>query len=317
MKKLFVILMLAGVSLGGWSAYRTWNGNGSDGVQYEPVELQRGRIEVTVESTGVVEPRNRLEIKPPIAGRIDDVLVSEGQAVKKGDVMAWMSSIERATLLDAARAKGKEVLRKWEDAYKPTPLIAPLDGTIIARNTEPGQTVTAQDAILVLSDRLIVSAQVDETDIGQVRVDQAATITLDAYPDVKVSGTVRHIAYEALTVNNVTIYEVEVEPESIPACMKSGMTAAVAFRVAEADDVLVLPTDAVVTQDADSFVLVDDGRPKTPPQRRRVRTGLRNGGRVEILAGLDGDETVVKEAFRLPKRNDTSGTPFMPSRRKP
>ena len=315
MKRLLVTLALTGMALGGLFAHRMWNGTGRDDVLYEPVEIERGRIEVTIESTGVVDPRNRLEIKPPVGGRIEDVLVREGEAVKKGEIIGWMSSTERATLLDAARAKGGEVLRKWEDVYKPTPLIAPLDGTIIARKTEPGQAVTAQDVVLVLSDRLIVNAQVDETDIGQLRVGQVATVTLDAYPDVKVSGTARQIAFEAVTVNNVTIYEVEVEPEVIPDCMKSGMTAAVLFRVAEADDVLVLPSDAITKRGDESLVLVDDGNPETPPEGRSVLTGLASGGRVEIVAGLDGDEAVVRKAFRAPERKNTTGTPFMPSRR--
>jgi len=316
MKRPFLLLALVGVALGGVFAHRTWNGDGRDDVRYEPVEIERGRIEVTIESTAVVQPRNRLEIKPPVAGRIEDVLVDEGQAVEKGQVIGWMSSTERATLLDAARAKGKATLRKWEDAYKPTPLIAPLDGTIIARKTEPGQAVTVQDVVLVLSDRLIVKAQVDETDVGQVWVGQSATVTLDAYPDVAIGGKVEQIAFEAITINNVTIYEVDVEPDETPEFMKSGMTAAVTFRVAEAEDVLVLPTNAIVTRDDESLVLIDDGRAETPPEPRRVRTGLTSGGRVEIRAGLDGNEAVVRKAFPVPTRENNTNTPFMPSRRR-
>lgn len=316
MKRLFIVLALAGVVLGGLYARRTLNGTGRDDVQYEPVKIERGRIEVTIESTAVVEPRNRLEIKPPVGGRIEDVLVDEGEAVKRGQIIGWMSSTERATLLDAARAKGEATFHKWEDAYKPTPLRAPLDGTIIARKTEPGQAVTAQDVVLVLSDRLIVKAQVDETDIGQVRVGQETTVTLDAYPDVAIGGKVEQIAFEAVTINNVTIYEVDVEPDEIPEFMKSGMTAAVTFHVAEADDVLVLPTNAIVTQGDESLVLIDDGRPETPPEPRPVRTGLSSGGRVEIRAGLDGKEAVVRKAFPMPTRENNTSTPFMPSRRR-
>src|SRR3954462_14818386 len=96
--------------------------------------VQRGSIEDTVEATGVVQPLNRVEIKPPIAGRIEKLLVEEGTRVKAGQILGWMSSTDRAAILDAARAKGEDELKHWEDAYKPTPVIAPLSGTIILKN---------------------------------------------------------------------------------------------------------------------------------------------------------------------------------------
>lgn len=291
-----------------WSTHRS----GTPADPYEDVEFQREDIELAVEATGVVEPRNRLEINPPIGGRIDEVAVEEGTQVSKGSIIAQMSSTERASLLDAARAKGPDVLRKWETAYKPTPLVAPLDGTIIARNAEPGQTVTAADAILVLSDRLIVTALVDETDIGRIRTGQRARITLDAYRDTRTDGTVRRIAFEATTQNNVTIYEVEVEPDQIPDCMKSGMTATLAFVVSEAADALTLPSDAVASEDGNSYVLVRNGPPGGTPERWRVLTGISRDGRVEILAGLDGTERVVRRTFALALSKEHGSSPLMP-----
>jgi len=313
-RKWMIIAVLAILIAGGLAGYVLLRLHNQDAVAYDPAAFSHERIEVTIESTGVVEPRNRIEIKPPIGGRIEDVLVKEGQLVTKGEIIARMSSMERAAMLDAARAKGPDVVRKWEDAYKTTPLIAPLDGTIIARNTEPGQTVTAQDSIMVLSDRLIVTAQVDETDIGRIQNGQAAKITLDAYPDVMVTGVVQQIAYDATTVNNVTIYEVKVEPAEIPRCMKSGMTATVSFSAAAADNVLTLPADAIQTRDGRSFVLVNGGRPETPPETRRILTGLSGKGRVEILAGLDGSEQVVSKSFKLQEASK-SRSPFMPGSR--
>jgi macrolide-specific efflux system membrane fusion protein len=292
---------------------------GGDGdVVFETAAFARERMEHTTEATGVVQPRNRIEIKPPIGGRMDDVLVDEGQVVCKGDIIARMSSTERATLLDAARAKGDAVLGKWEDSYKPTPLIAPLNGTIIARSTEPGQTVTAADTVMVLSDRLIVSARVDETDIGAVRVGQPARITLDAYRDAVVTGVVTRIAYEAVTLNNVTIYEVEVEPGVIPDCMKSGMTATVVFIIAEVPDALTLPSDAVTIKNGKSSVLVATGQPDAP-ERRHIRTGLSAEGRIEVLAGLDGSETVLRKPFAVTTGKQAGKSPFMPTppRRRP
>jgi macrolide-specific efflux system membrane fusion protein len=306
--KLTVIILLCAAGTAGWM-FRTKHKEPAP--TFEQVTLKRGHIEKTIDATAVVEPRNRIEIMPPLDGHIDEVLVDEGQEVKKGEIVAWMSSTERASLLDAARARGSEVYKKWEDAYKATSLIAPLDGTIIARDTEPGQTVTTQDAVLVLSDRLIISTQVDETDIGNVRIGQNVRITLDAYRDVAINGSVSRIAYEASTVNNVTIYEVQVEPNDIPSYMKSGMTATVAFILAEADDVLTLPVAAVNGDTRHPFVLVQQPGANTPPERMPVQTGLSSGGLVEIKSGLQGDEIVVKSSFAMKRGKKGGSSPFV------
>ena len=176
-----------------------------------------GTITTLISTTGTVQPQNRLELKPPINGRIEKIFVQEGDRVTIGQTLAVMSSTERAALLDAARTQSKETLAYWEEVYKPTPLIAPINGEVIVRGVEPGQTVTSSDAALVLSDRLIVQAQVDETDIGKVKLGQTAVISLDAYPETKVKATVDHIAYDSTIVNNVTIYKVDILPKKIPA----------------------------------------------------------------------------------------------------
>ena len=115
-----------------------------------------GSLKTFISCAGIVLPKNRLEIKPPVNGRIESILVREGDKVKTGQILAWMSSTERAALLDAARGKGEEALKYWEEIYKPIPLNAPIDGDVIVAKTQPGQTVTSSDAVVVLSDRLIV-----------------------------------------------------------------------------------------------------------------------------------------------------------------
>lgn len=308
-----MIIVLIGVAGGAYWMLREKQGDAPP--VFEPVTLERGHLEKTIEATAVVEPRNRIEIMPPLDGHIDEVLVDEGQEVTKGTIVATMSSTERASLLDAARARGADVLAKWEDAYKQTSLIAPLDGTIISRDTEPGQTVTTQDSVLVLSDRLIVSTQVDETDIGTVKVGQNVRITLDAYREMEISGAVSRIAYEASTVNNVTIYEVQIEPTEIPECMKSGMTATVAFILAEVDDALSVPVGAVQGPPGRQFVFIKGAGVDAEPERQRVKTGITSGGQIEIVEGLDGDENVVKTAFAMQRGKEKGSSPFMQEQR--
>jgi membrane fusion protein, macrolide-specific efflux system len=282
---------------------------------FKEVPVERGDLEVSVQATGVVQPRNRLEIKPPIAGRVEDVLVREGQSVRRGQVLGWMSSSERAALLDAARAKGPEEVARWSDLYKPTPLLAPLDGTLIARNVEPGQTVAAQDAVLVLSDRLIVKAQVDETDIARVSTGQDAAVALDAYPDRPVRAKVEHVAYEAKTVSNVTIYEVDVLPASVPEEMRSGMTANVTFVLSRKEGVLLIPSEAVRAGEGGEKVFVPSGDKKGRPDHRKIKTGLTDGKNTEVLEGLEEGDVVLIHSFNVPGSKTAGSNPFMPNMR--
>ncbi len=143
---LFVICILVlGIYLQGCAAKKE--------KPLETVKVTRGNMVANIPSTGIVTPRNRLEIKPPVSGRVEEVMVEEGDRVKKGQILAWISSSDRAALLDAARAKGAEELKYWEDVYKPAPIIAPIDGFIILRNVEPGQAFTVNDAVLVMADK--------------------------------------------------------------------------------------------------------------------------------------------------------------------
>jgi len=273
-----------------------------------------GSIERSIITTGTVKPQNRLEIKPPIAGRIDKILVEEGQKVKTGDILALMSSTERAALLDAARIQGEAALKKWEEAYKPAPLVASIDGEVIVKGVNPGQTVTTSDAVVVLSDRLIVQAQVDETDIGKVKVGQSAIVTLDAYPQIEVKSKVDHIYYESTTVNNVTIYEVDILPETVPDVFRSGMSANVQIIQEHIENALLLPLEAVSQQNGKSFVMVVPALGQKPAPTE-VQTGLSDDKNIQILSGVAPKDVVVQEAVVL-KSNaaKSSGTnPFMPT----
>lgn len=258
---------------------------------YIEIRPQRGSISLIVSASGVVKPRNRLEIKPPISGRVEKVLVTEGEKIGKGEILVWMSSTERAALLDAARAKGEEEWKKWEDVYKTTPIVAPLTGFIIKRNVEPGQTVTSQDPILVMADNLIVQAQVDETDMGKLRPGQKAKIVLDAYPEKKIEGEIEHIAYESQIVNNVTIYQVDILPEKTLGIFRSGMSANVDVTISKEKDVLLLPATVIKERKGKKFVLLktESGEPEI----REVQTGIEDGKNVEIVSGVEESDLVL------------------------
>ncbi len=309
------LLFISGLGFLVWNFYFK---NTEEDSTSKSFTVTRGDIQKSILTTGLVQPYNRLEIKPPIAGRAEIVLVSEGDFVHKGQILAWMSSTERAVLLDAARAKGAETLKYWEGLYKATPLIAPLDGMIIAKTIQSGQTVTQQDAVLVMSDKLIVKAQVDETDISSVRLGQKAELTLDAYSQQKILAHVDHIAFEAKTVNNVTVYEVDVLAEEIPAFMRSGMTANVIFFVEDKSQVLTLPLEAISRFKNKNFVWQTNKNDAEKPLQKEIELGLSDGKKIEIVSGLQEGETVIlRNKSGNGDKSKAPTSPFTPSMRAP
>lgn len=274
-------------------------------AEFEEVPVKVDRIKLRVNSPGAVEPQNRLDIKPPIPGRIEEVLVEEGDLVKRGQKLAWMSSTERAALLDAARGRSGDELKKWEDYYKPTPILAPIAGTIILRNVEQGQSFTAQDAVFTLSDRLIVRARVDETDIAKVKLQQPCEITLDAYPETKIAGTVDKIAFDATTVNNVTTYTVDVVPREIPEFMRSGMTTNIDFLLGESDPVMLIPSSALSIREGKTLVRRKDGS-REGFSEIEIKTGRAEGALVEVIGGLSNSDVVLVKQLGEAKKVATS-----------
>ena len=315
-RNLFIALALLVIAI---VAIAGWKGSQKSEVTYRETSVRRGSLEISILATGVVQPQNRLEIKPPIAGRAETVLVDAGLRVKKGQILVWMSSTERAALLDAARARGPEELKTWEDYYKATPVLAPIDGTVIQRNIQPGQTFATADAILVMSDRLAIQAQVDETDIAQIRLKQKAKVILDAYPGNTIPAHVDKIAYDAKTVNNVTTYIVDVLPEETPKFMLSGMTANVSFIAEAKNDVLVLPSEAIKKKpDGTSYVLRRAGNGQTNPLEQSVKTGISDGKRTEVLAGLSEGDAVLVLQLKIGGGGAGGSNPFSPfSQRRP
>ncbi len=164
--------------------------------------------------------------------------------------------------------------------------------------------------VMVMADRLIAEAQIDETDIGRIVIGQKTTIVLDAYPKDTIAGHVEQIAYESETVNNVTIYRVNVLPESVPEFFRSGMSATINFKMDERNNVLELPLIAIKKKGGRSYVFIQQEKTVKAVQ---VQTGLENTRSVEILSGVsEGDEVVIPTQKILLETIDrnTHGQPF-------
>lgn len=309
-KIVFVLILAILATFAGMTFFK--DQSSTNKASFSEYQIGRGDLKIQILSTGVVQPENKVEIKPPIAGRVEKVLVSEGAKVKKGQILAWMSSTERAAMLDAASSKGAQELKEWEEMYRATPIVAAINGMIIQKNVESGQTFTTADAILVLSDRLTVKAQVDETDIAKIKLKQKAHISLDAYPEERIEASVDQIAYDAKTVNNVTTYIVDVLPHSAPLYMRSGMTANVTFNVDSKKDVLLIPVEAINYKKGKSTVQVVDYSQKEMGLERVVELGLSDGKKTEILSGLiEGDKILMKD-FIVKEKKSSGGSLFSP-----
>lgn len=280
----------------------------ADQPVYDYLQVGRGELKVTLRESGVVEPEHRLQVTPPISGRVDSVEVANGESVKQGQVLAWLSSTDRAALIDAARAAGPKEYDFWKDIYKPAPLLAPLDGRIISTAVVPGEVVVAAQVTFVMSDHLIVQANVDETDLDQIWKDQTVEITLDGFPDAAhLTGKVHEIAYDATTVNNVTTYLVNIFLDQTPDYVVSGLTANVFFLVSDRPNVLRIPTDAITPEGNVLVAQAKDAAPVSQP----IKTGSSDGYWTEVVSGLNEGDWVARPQFKVTSA-DTSGFSFTP-----
>ena len=263
-------------------------------INYVPYTVSTADVKEIIDTTGEVSALNRVEIKPSVSGRVDKLLVNEGDNVRKGQVLAYLSSSDRVAILDAVRANPNENIKDWENTYKATPVISPMNGKIILRNVVEGQTISTSDILYALADELIVLASVDEADIGKIKNGQKAEITLDAYKDVTINGKVFQILEEGKNVSNVITYYVKIRPEKTPAFFKSLMTANIDIIVKEQKDALVIPWDSFQEDEqGQTFVLIGDNMQQS---KHIITTGILDGDNVEVTSGLSkGDTILVKQ----------------------
>ncbi len=310
-KKIAVWALAAAAAAGGLWAYS--RREKASEVRYVSVEAKAEPLIETVETTGQVEPLNRVEITPPSAGRIEQLLAEEGEVVKAGQVLALMSSTDRVAILDAARSLGPDQYKSWQEAYKPIKVMAPLAGTIILKNVVEGQTVGMSTVLYAMSDQLIVKASVDESDVGKVKVGQRVKIVLDAYPDRPVMGRVFQILDEGTNVSNVITYGVKIRPDHVPSFFKSQMTANIGIEVSRKDDAVMVPSKALTVDPSGNTAVitaVNGGK----PVYQRVETGSDSGSRTEITSGLSAGEKVYYQDRAYKPQQAEGGNPLMPGR---
>ena len=211
-------------------------------------------------------------------------------------------------------------------------ITSPIDGIILTRAVEEGQTVASSFSTPTLftiakdlTDMRVI-ADIDEADIGGVREGQRVNFTVDAFPDDVFEGTVTQVRQEATTESNVVTYEVVISAPNPELKLKPGLTANVTVITKEVQNVLAVPVAALSF--APNENLLKDGESIADCQGKSkvwvregnvfkaipVETGENNGILVEIKNGLKGGEDVITE-FSIEQgmaKEEEKQNPFMP-----
>lgn len=220
-------------------------------------------------------------------------------------------------------ASSKENVQRTQTNLGYATITSPIDGTVISKSVEEGQTVAASfntpELFTIAKDltNMQVVANVDEADIGNVKEGDRVTFTVDAYPDDTFEGTVKQVRLEATTTNNVVTYEVVISAPNADLKLKPGLTANVTIYTQERSGVLAVankalrftPTKETVGKD---MKIVDcKGKNKVWTLNGNTLTahpvtiGQSDGINTEITKGLkQGDKIVTEIVVNVPEEED-------------
>jgi len=228
---------------------------------------------------------------------------------------AETSQLSAKAQLNAAKAQVEQTraaLQQEETNLRYTRILSPVDGVVISRNVDIGQTVAASFQTPTLFSiaqdltRMQIDTNVDEADIGRIRVGQQVQFTVDAYPDVQFPGKVSEVRNAPITVQNVVTYIVVIKVANPEHKLKPGMTANVSIITASSQGVLKIPNAALrfkwtvqKAPDRGKGGGAAGGAPAAGEQDGQKRQGVwilegQNPRRIPIKAGIsDGNYTAV------------------------
>jgi HlyD family secretion protein len=237
------------------------------------------------------------------------------------DTEAAQAAYDRAVAsVDSARADlgvAEADLELNETNFSKARLVSPINGIVLTRSVEPGQTVASSLQAPVLFSiaedltQMELQVDVDEADVGKVKVDQTATFTVDAFPDRAFPATIQELRFASEIIQGVVTYKAILTVDNSELLLRPGMTATAEISVEHVDDALLIPNGALrytppATEEADTRSLLRRILPGPPRFRRpsaptvdganRTVWVLRNNepAAVDITVGAsDGKVTVV------------------------
>jgi HlyD family secretion protein len=227
-----------------------------------------------VESTKAAD-RAREQAKQGLVSQKD---IEAAVAAEERADAAVASAVANATLSRATLIQARSKLDK-------TKIVSPIDGIVLSRHVEPGQTVTAGFTTPLLFrlaqdlTQMRLNVDVDEADMGRVREGQEASFTVEAYPDRAFSSRVTSLRNEPKTSQNVVTYQGVLSVENQERLLRPGMTCTATILADTRKDVLVVPNAAL------RFAPPTPGGPATPPKEVGSTKDMQRKQRVWVLQG--------------------------------
>ncbi len=243
----------------------------------------------------------------------------------------WQSNEAQLKANEAQVAQAQAALNSAETNLAYTKIISPVNGIVVSRNVDVGQTVAASFQTPTLFNiaqdltKMQIDTSVDEADIGKVQVGQNVDFNVDAYPDILFRGKVAQVRINPTTVSNVVTYDVVIQVDNKELKLKPGMTANVSIVTAVKEGVLKAPNSALRFKPANSEEKTAKGAKRgqalwilveNKPKRVKVAAGISDGSFTEISSdGLKEGQEVITEALNKSKKADVGApSPFGPPR---
>ncbi|AMY12741.1 Macrolide-specific efflux protein MacA precursor [Luteitalea pratensis] len=230
-------------------------------------------------------------------------LAMNRQKVAKGQLVVAQAKVSEAA---AQVAQARANLERSEEQLRNATIRAPIAGMVLTRDIEIGSPVSSilnlgANATLVMTlgdiKEVFVRGKVDEADIGQVRYEQHARISVETFKDKKFDGRVTLISPMGAEKDNVTTFEVKVSIDNPGNELKANMTANAEIILEERPNSLIVP-EAAISYDAERKASVDLFDPNEPTGRRKVqvKVGISNGTRAQLLEGVKKGDRVILPA---------------------
>jgi HlyD family secretion protein len=220
-------------------------------------------------------------------------------------------------------ATANESVRRAQTNLGYATITSPIDGVVLSKSVEEGQTVAASfntpELFKIAQDltNMRVVADVDEADIGDVKEGERVTFTVDAYPDDTFEGSVTQVRQEATTTNNVVTYEVVISAPNAQLKLKPGLTASVTIYTAEKTGVLSVPSKALrftpTKETVGNKKIVDcNGNNKVwilagnEIEAVPVSIGMTDGTHTQIMSGLKEGQEIITELEVINEETDAA-----------
>ena len=218
-------------------------------------DAQLAQVRASVVKAEAEVERLSLSVADAQATLDRNVRLAEKKLIAQIDLEAAQVAVQMAKAqvrsADASLIQARASFRQAEVNLQHTVITSPIDGIVLTRSVDAGQTVAASmqaPTLFLLAADLLhmrVNASLDESDVGGVQAGQPVTFRVDAYPDQVFSGSVAQIRLKPIVAQNVVTYTTIIDVENPELKLKPGMTATVSIEVARRDNVLTVPAAAL------------------------------------------------------------------------